>query len=349
MEGAVTIGAVEGAILGRALAAGWTPPGSPAHRTGRTAAIIGAGPAGLACAERLNAAGWTVTVYDRNREIGGLLATGVPPFKLDKALLARRRGWLQAAGVRLELGSELDGARVRQLAADHDAVFLGIGAQRPRPLHLPGRDLPGVLDALGLLANLNAGQAPDLEGGRVLVLGGGDTAMDCARSALRLGAAGVTIAYRGPESRLRATPGEVQAAREEGAGFLFGHSPIALIGDGRIQGVRFATEGGEVQVGCDWVIPALGQVPAPPDWLADLGVATDDSGRIRVDPEGRTSNPRVYAGGDASQGPDLVVTALAAGRRAAAAILADRAPLGQMRRTAAARAREPQTAQAALG
>lgn len=344
MEGAVTIGAVEGDILDRALATGWTPPGPPAHRNGQTAAVIGAGPAGLACAERLNAAGWTVTVHDRNREIGGLLATGVPPFKLDRSLLARRRGWLEAAGVRLELGAEVDGAQVRRLAAETDALFLGIGAQRPRVLALPGRNLPGVLDALTLLAAVNAGQAPDLEGRRVLVLGGGDTAMDCARSALRLGAAGVTVAYRGPESRLRATPGEVQAAREEGPGFLFGHSPIALIGEGRIQGVRFVTEGVEVQVDCDWVVPALGQVPAPPDWLADLGVATDDSGRIRVDPQGRTSNPRVYAGGDASQGPDLVVTALAAGRRAAAAILADRAPLARMRRAAAPVAVEPRVA-----
>jgi glutamate synthase (NADPH/NADH) small chain len=205
-----------------------------------------------------------------------------------------------------------------------------------------------VLDALGLLANLNAGQAPDLKGGRVLVLGGGDTAMDCARSALRLGAASVIVAYRGPEARLRAAPSEVQAAREEGASFLFGHSPIALVGAGRIQGVRFATEDGEAQVHCDWVVPALGQVPAPPDWLADLGVKIDDTGRIRVDPEGRTSNPRVYAGGDASQGPDLVVTALAAGRRAAAAILADRAALARMRRVAPPRALEPQTAQGAL-
>ena len=144
----MTIGAVEGAILGRALAAGWTPPGPPAHRSGRTAAVIGAGPAGLACAERLNAAGWTVTVYDRNREIGGLLATGVPPFKLDKALLARRRGWLEAAGVRLELGDEVDGARVRRLAAETRCPLPRY--RRPAaPARRPARSGPaGALDAL---------------------------------------------------------------------------------------------------------------------------------------------------------------------------------------------------------
>lgn len=365
MEGAVTIGNLEGAILDRALADGWTPPGPPAHRTGRRAAVIGAGPAGLACAERLNAAGWTVTVYDRNREIGGLLATGVPPFKLDKSLLARRRVWLEAAGVRFELGTAVDGARALRLAAEHDVVFLGLGAQSARPVALPGRDKDGVLDALGFLAAVNAGQAPDLDGGHVLVLGGGDTAMDCARSALRLGAT-VTLAYRGPESRLRASPSEVRAAREEGVRFLFDHRPLAILGDDGLSAVAFDpqgrgspalsgiapalrtsrpslavkrqepgrddTPGGERRLTCNWVIPAFGQQPAPPDWLADLGVETDAEGRIRCDAEGRTSIPHVYAGGDASQGPDLVVTALSAGRRAAAAILADRARLASLRR-----------------
>lgn len=333
MEGAVTIGAVEGSILDRALTAGWIPPGPPARRVERSAAMIGAGPAGLACAERLNAAGWTVTVHDRNREIGGLLATGVPPFKLDKSLLARRRAWLEAAGVRFELGTVVDGTRAQRLAAEHDALFLGLGAQSPRAVALPGQDKAGVLDALGFLAAVNAGLAPDLHGGQVLVLGGGDTAMDCARSALRLGAA-VTLAYRGAESRLRASPSEVRAAREEGARFLLDHNPAAILGGDRVEAVGFDTPGGERQVECDWVIPAFGQQPAPPDWLAALGVDIDAEGRIRCDSEGRTTNPRVYAGGDASQGPDLVVTALAAGRRAAAASLADQAPLVSLRRAA---------------
>lgn len=331
MEGAVTIGAVEGSILDRALAVGWTPPGPPAHRTGRRAAVIGAGPAGLACAERLNAAGWTVSVYDRNREIGGLLATGVPPFKLDKSLLTRRRDWLETAGVRFELGTAVDGARALRFAAEHDVVFLGLGAQSARAVALPGRDKDGVLDALGFLAAVNAGQAPDLDGGQVLVLGGGDTAMDCARSALRLGAT-VTLAYRGEESRLRASPSEARAAREEGVRFLLDHRPLAILGDDGLTAMAFDTPGGERRVACDRVIPAFGQQPNPPDWLADLGVETDAEGRIRCDAEGRTTNPRVYAGGDASQGPDLVVTALAAGRRAAAAILADQAPLASLRR-----------------
>ncbi len=332
MEGAVTIGAVEGAILERALAEGWTPPGPPRHRSGRTAAVIGAGPAGLACAERLNAAGWTVTLHDRNREIGGLLATGVPPFKLDKSLLARRRAWLEAAGVRFALGVEVDQSLALRLAAEHDVLFLGIGAQRPRTVPLPGWDKGGVLDPLSFLAGVNSGLAPDLRGTRVLVLGGGDTAIDCARSALRLGAV-VTLAYRGPQARLRAAPAEVESAREEGAQLLLEHRPAEILGGDRLEAVRFDTPVGARRIDCDWVIPAFGQQPDPPAWLAGLGVETEPDGHIRCDGEGRTSHPRIYSGGDASGGPELVVTALAAGRRAARAILADRASLAGLRRT----------------
>jgi glutamate synthase (NADPH) small chain len=222
MEGAVTIGAVEATILDRALADGWAPPGPPARRVARSAAVIGAGPARLACAERLNAAGWTVTVYDRHREIGGLLATCVPPFKLDKALLARRRDWLEAAGVRFVIGAAVDTARVRQLASDYAALFLGVGAQRPRTVDLPGIDKDGVLDALGFVAVVNAGEAPDLRGRHLLVLGGGDTAMDCARSALRLGAH-VSIAYRGPDLAVTA----MAAGRRAAAAILADHAQPA--------------------------------------------------------------------------------------------------------------------------
>jgi glutamate synthase (NADPH/NADH) small chain len=325
MEGAVTIGNLEGLILDRAIAAGWRPPAPPARRAGRRAAVIGAGPAGLAFAERLSRAAWTVTLVDRNPEIGGLLATGVPPFKLDRALLARRRQWLEEAGVELVLGVTVDGARARALADGNDVLFLGTGAQRPRSVDLPGRDRGGVLEALAFLAAVSGGRAPALTGLRVLVLGGGDTAMDCARSALRLGA-DVTLAYRGPRERLRASPTEARAADEEGVRFLFGHRPLAVEGAQEVTAVRFAADGGERSVACDRVVLALGQAPAPPAWLAALGVETDDIGLIRVDASGRTSNPRVFAGGDNSHGPGLVVTAIAAGRRAAEAVLVGELP-----------------------
>jgi glutamate synthase (NADPH/NADH) small chain len=321
MEGAVTIGAVEASVLDLALASGWRPPAAPVPGNGRRAAVIGAGPAGLGFAERLNRAGWTVTVVDRNPGIGGLLATGVPPFKLDKGLLARRQAWLEQTGVRFVLGVAVDGRLARRLAAESEALFLGTGAQRPRLVALPGRDREGVLEALEFLAAVNAGRPPDLAGARVLVLGGGDTAIDCARSARRLGAA-VTLAYRGPRARLRASPSEVEAARAERVDLLLDHQPLEVVGAGQVAAVRFDTPAGERRVACERVILAFGQRPDPPEWLAELGVATDEVGLIRVDGEGRTSNHRVYAGGDNSHGPGLVVTAIAAGRRAAEAVLA---------------------------
>ncbi len=333
MEGAVTIGNLEGLILDRALAEGWSPPSASGRRHGARAAVIGAGPAGLAFAERLSRAGWAVAVLDRNAEVGGLLATAVPTFKLDRALLARRRAWLAAAGVDFHLGVTVDRARAEHLLAENDVLFLGTGAQRPRAVAMPGADRLGVLEALTFLAAVAAGRGPDLRGARVLVLGGGDTAMDCARSALRLGAA-VTVAYRGPRERLRASPKEVLAAEEEGARLLFEHRPLAVEGAHGARAVRFAVLGEERSVPCERVVLAVGQEPDPPVWLDALGVATEARGLIRVDASGRTTNPRVFAGGDNCHGPGLVVTAVAAGRRAAEALLAHRLPPARQPRSA---------------
>ncbi|MEN8167150.1 MAG: FAD-dependent oxidoreductase [Pseudomonadota bacterium] len=207
LEGAVNIGAIEWALAERALDSGWQPV-APAARNGRRAVVIGAGPAGLACAEHLNRAGVEVTLYDRATRIGGLLQSAIPSFKLDKALLTRRQELLEQAGIRFQLGRSIDGKALRGLIDTNHAVFLALGAQNPRKVDLPGRELPGVTPALGWLTKLNAGEREPLDGKRVLVLGGGDTAMDCARAALRLGAS-VTIAYRGPEDCLRASPKEV--------------------------------------------------------------------------------------------------------------------------------------------
>jgi len=321
-DGAVTIGAVERWLTERAFEQGWRPP-APRGRNGRRVAVIGAGPAGLACADQLNQGGCEVTVYDRQPVIGGLLASGVPPFKLDKSLLARRQRLLQQQGVRFELGVEVDEARLRTLLDGHDALFLGIGAQTPRDLRLPGRHLRGVTDALGYLAEVNReGGGTALAGRRVLVLGGGDSAMDCARSAVRQGAERVTVVYRRDAAAMRASPKETGLAREEGVRFVFGRRPAVVLGDGSVSGMLFETPDHEQErIDCDAVIFAVGQVPQPPAWLSQLGIATDAQGRIRIDAQGRTTNPQVYAGGDDTHGPDLVVTAIAAGRRAAGGIL----------------------------
>jgi glutamate synthase (NADPH/NADH) small chain len=311
-NGAVTIGALEHWLGGIALD---TTP-SFATSSSKKVAVIGAGPSGLACADRLTRAGVAVTVYDRHPVAGGLLATGVPPFRLDKALLAKRCDRLAARGVRFELGTSVDGEHLKRLLAEYDAIFLGTGAQCSRPVDLPGKEL--ALDALQFLGAVNAGTAARLDGKSVVVLGGGNSAMDCARSARRLGAAAVSVATR---AAFRASPREQSAAREEGITLLKDHQPVALIGNGVVSSVQFSVTGKPLKLDADAVIFALGQVPAPPAWLAAFAVALDESGRIIVDAHGRTSHSKIYAGGDNVRGPELVVTAMADGRRAAEGML----------------------------
>jgi glutamate synthase (NADPH/NADH) small chain len=291
--------------------------------------VIGAGPAGLAFAEAMNRAGWNVTVYDRDTQIGGMLSSGLPPFRFDKRALDRRRILMEQAGIRFELGVEVDAERFLQLRDDNEAVFLGLGARQAREVALPGRELFGVDDALSYLGRINKGKdgasAGSLAGKRVLVLGGGDTAMDCARAALRDGAVKVAIAYRGTAEKLRANPHERVAAIEEGVSFLFEHTPLAVEGEAAVRSVSFkvGADATAISIPCDAVILAFGQQPAAPYWLEAGGIATE-YGAIKVDAHGRTSHPRIFAGGDAVHGADLIVTAAAAGRRAARTVLAER-------------------------
>ncbi|MCP4287126.1 MAG: FAD-dependent oxidoreductase, partial [Gammaproteobacteria bacterium] len=320
MEGAVTIGAVERSIATRALTEGWRPSVA-ARRSGHRAAIIGAGPAGLSCAERLNRSGVDVTIYDRSPKIGGLLRTGVPSFKLDKSLLDRRQAVLEQSGIQFVLNTFVDEASISDLLETNDAIFLGLGAQKPKTIELPGQTLPGVEPGLGWLHKINTGSCESLHGRRVLVLGGGDTAMDCARSALRLEAE-VTIAYRGPADSLRASPKEIKLTREEGGRFELEHVPVRCEGSRQLTGVRFDTPSGKRVIDADLTILALGQQPAPPHWLTLFDIATDPHGNLCVDARGRTTHRKIWAGGDNTLGPNLAVNAMAAGRMAANGILA---------------------------
>jgi glutamate synthase (NADPH/NADH) small chain len=271
----------------------------------------------------LNKAGCEVTVFDKQPVIGGLLASGVPPFKLDKALLERRHQLLEQQGIHFRLGVEVDEALLEELLTTHDAMFLGTGTQTSRALQLPGQQLTGVTDALSYLQQVNLDTEPaSMAGKHVLVIGGGDSAMDCARSAVRQGAVAVTVAYRREEQLMRASPKEKQAAFEEGVFFRMERAPTRVLGGEAVTGVCFnKPDGGEEVIDCDVVILAVGQVPRPPAWLDRFDVQTDEQGIIQVDEKGRTSNARIYAGGDNTNGPDLVVTAIAAGRRAAEGIL----------------------------
>ena len=354
-SGAVTIGNIERYISDQALARGWRPDLSAVVASGKKVAIIGAGPAGLACADRLARSGIEAVIFDRHPEIGGLLTFGIPAFKLDKSLLARRREIFSQMGIRFELNCEVGkDVALNQLLADYDAVFVGAGTYRSMKADLPNEEAPGVYDALPFLI-ANTKQVMGLEtladepyidtaGLRVVVLGGGDTAMDCVRTALRHGAEQVTCAYRRDEANMPGSKKEVKNAREEGANFEFNVQPVTLElgGDGRVSGVRFLRtqlgepdaqgrrspspiSGSEFVMPADAVIMAFGFHPHAMPWLEAAGVQLDSRGRIKANVESRyryqTSNRQIFAGGDAVRGADLVVTAMAEGRHAAQGIM----------------------------
>ncbi|GHH60182.1 MULTISPECIES: FAD-dependent oxidoreductase [Gammaproteobacteria] len=359
--GAVTIGAVEKYIVDTALASGWRPDLGAVEPTGKRVAVIGAGPAGLACADRLARAGIQAVVFDRYEQIGGLLQFGIPSFKLDKSVIAKRREVLEGMGVQFRLGMEIGkDLTIDALVDEFDAVFVGTGAYRYTDGGLPGQDLKNVLPALPFLVQNSrivsgndpwgrpiAGwedkvELPDLAGKRVVVLGGGDTGMDCVRSAIRLGAAKVTCAYRRDEANMPGSAREVANAREEGVRFLFNRQPLSIeggaddeaigvtvvetrLGEPDERGRRNAEpiEGSESLLEADVVIIAFGFSPTLPEWLSAQGVQAAQNGRIAVGGSKlpyQTANPKLFAGGDCVRGADLVVTAVAEGRDAAASI-----------------------------
>ena len=350
--GAVTIGSIEKYITDEALKAGWKPDMSHVQPTGRRVAIVGAGPAGLACADVLVRSGVQPVVFDRYARIGGLLTFGIPPFKLEKEVVEKRREILQGMGVEFRLGCEV-GADLpfARLLAEYDAVFLGMGTYTYVKGGFPGEDLPGVYEALPyLVSNIRhelgfegaAQTLVSLRGRRVLVLGGGDTAMDCNRTAIRQGAESVTCTYRRDEGSLPGSRRDYKNSREEGVEFLFNRQPIEIVGAERVEGVKLvqtrlgapdargrrvpqAIAGSEQIVPADAVIIAFGFLPNPPAWFAEHGIRLHDNGRVRVSAGAKTAfqttNPKVFAGGDMVRGADLVVTAVFEGREAARGIL----------------------------
>jgi glutamate synthase (NADPH/NADH) small chain len=350
--GAVTIGSVEKYITDEALRQGWRPDLSAVRQTGRRVAIVGAGPAGLGCADVLARNGVKPVVFDRHPRIGGLLTFGIPPFKLEKEVVETRREIMEGMGVEFRLGVEVGrDVGFEELVSGYDGVFLGMGTYRYVRGGFPGEDLAGVYEALPyLISNVRRElgleqQAPgyiDLRDKRVVVLGGGDTGMDCIRTALRQGAETVSCTYRRDEANMPGSRRDYRNSREEGCEFLFNRQPVEIVGADKVEAVKVVetrlgspgprgrrvpepVPGSEQLIEADAVIVAFGFQPDPPDWFGSLGIKLHPDGRVRVSSDPRrpfqTTHEKVFAGGDMVRGSDLVVTAVFEGREAARGIL----------------------------
>ena len=351
-NGAVTIGSIEKYITDTAVAQGWRPDMSNVSDTGKRVGIVGAGPAGLAAADVLARKGIRSVVFDAYPEIGGLLTYGIPPFKLEKHVVRTRREILEGMGVEFVLNTRIGSDKpFAELLDEFDAVFLGMGTYEYVRGGFSGENLPGVYDALPYLVGnayreLGHDESDwpyiDFEGKHVVVLGGGDTGMDCNRTAVRQGAASVTCAYRRDEENMPGSRREVANSKEEGVTFLFNRQPLEILGDeSGVKGVRVIEtrmgaagpdgrrrpepiEGSETTLAADAVVIAFGFRPDPPAWFGEFDIDTLDSGRVLVRSMGanpyQTSNPKIFAGGDMVRGSDLVVTAVHEGREAARGI-----------------------------
>ena len=350
--GAVTIGSIEKYITDEAFKQGWTPDMSNVKATGKRVAVIGAGPAGLGCADILTRNGVKPVVFDRYTRIGGLLTFGIPPFKLEKEVVEKRREVMEGMGVEFRLGVEIGkDISVEQLLAEFDAVFMGMGTYRYVKGGFPGEDLPGVYEALPyLIRNINhelglPGSTEELvsmKGKKVVVLGGGDTGMDCIRTAIRQGAESVTCTYRRDELNMPGSRRDYKNSKEEGAEFIFNAQPVELVGTDSVEGVKIVQTrlgkpdargrrvpepipDSEQVIPADAVIIAFGFLPSPATWFDTHEVKLHTNGRVRVsaskDTPFQTTNPKIFAGGDMVRGSDLVVTAVFEGREAAKGIL----------------------------
>lgn len=350
--GAVTIGSTEKYITEKAFEMGWKPDMSYRTWTSKKVAIVGSGPAGIACADILTRSGIHSHVYDKNQEIGGLLTFGIPEFKLEKKVVRRRRKILEEMGVEFFLGKEIGkDIPFQKLYEDYDAVFLAMGTYTSLEGGFEGEKLPGVFKAIDyLISNTNnllniedkTNNFIDLKNKDVIVLGGGDTAMDCNRTAIRQGAKSVTCLYRRDEQNMPGSKREVQNAREEGVDFKFNIQPIDIVGSEKVEGVKIVNThlgepdqngrrvpvpvpGSERIYKADAVIVAFGFRASPADWFKDFEIKTDKSGLVLAEEKQafsfQTSNEKIFSGGDMVRGSDLVVTAIWEGREAAKSII----------------------------
>ena len=349
---AVSIGNIEKYITDKAIDMGWRPDLSNRVWTQKKVAIVGAGPAGIGCADILIRAGIHCDVYDKQPEIGGLLTFGIPEFKLEKSVVRRRRKILEEMGIKFHLNKEIGkDISFKKLHEKYDAVFLGMGTYTSLEGGFKGEDLPQAHKAIDyLIGNTNhllkfkqkESDYINFKGKDVVILGGGDTAMDCNRTAIRQGAKSVTCLYRRDEKNMPGSRREVINAKEEGVQFEFNIQPIEIIGRKNVEGVKtIQTKLGEPDQNgrrvpvpiqnsekiypADEVIVAFGFRANPAHWFKDYKIQTDKSGLV-VAPEKQefkfqTTNPKIFSGGDMVRGSDLVVTAIWEGREAAKSII----------------------------
>jgi glutamate synthase (NADPH/NADH) small chain len=338
---AVSIRALEQFLVEYAFAHGQENTATPPPN-GLKVAVVGSGPGGLACAEQLARQGYSVTVFDSESVPGGLLVNGVPAFRVDTSIVQRRIETLKKCGVLFRLGAASEPLSLSQLRAGFNAVYLAMDWRKARPFEVPGSDLKGVVQAVPFLLQkktpipLNLPNL-DLVGKRVLVIGGGDTAMDCLRAAIRYGASEVTCVYRREELEMPCGQQEFRSAVEEGARFVFRAAPVAVLGNekGEVTHLRAVrTEAGPIDatgrqsfqvrpgsehlIEADWILPALGfeSLGYPSGGLlAEL--QKNPQGGILVDSNQMTNVPGVFAGGDLVNGPSTLLHTVRDGRLAA--------------------------------
>jgi glutamate synthase (NADPH/NADH) small chain len=359
-EPAVTIKNVEVSIVEHAYGQGWLKPQPPKHRTGKKIAVIGSGPAGLSCADQLNKAGHTVTVYEKNEVLGGLLALGIPDFKLEKSVVERRLDRMRAEGVIFKTGVNV-GVTVsaQDLRRQYDALVLCGGAEQARDLAIPGRELEGIYQAMQFLPQQNlanrgfkqdASKQISAKGKKVIILGGGDTGSDCLGTSNRQGAVSVRQFELMPEPPKDRTPGNpwpqwafikrTSTSHEEGVEQFYSVSTKKFSGENgklkKLHAVKLEfgpkdpvtgrsamkeIEGSEFELECDLVLLAMGFVgPVKNGLLTELGVELDERGNVKADANKMTSIPGVFTAGDMTRGQSLVVWAIQEGRRAAKAV-----------------------------
>jgi glutamate synthase (NADPH/NADH) small chain len=350
-HGSVTIGSVEKYITDTAFERGWVKPPTPMRELGRSVGIIGAGPGGLAAAEQLRRLGYEIHVYDRYDRVGGLMIYGIPNFKLEKDIVERRARLLADGGITFHLEFEVGrDATLADLRDRHDAVLIATGVYQARDIKMPGSGLAGLHPAMEYLTASNrqglGDTVPAFEDGslnakdrNVVVIGGGDTAMDCVRTAVRHGARSVRCVYRRDRENMPGSRREVSHAEEEGVEFVWLAAPEALLGDRRVRGVRCQRihlgvpdvtgrqtpepiEGSSFNIDADLVIKALGFDPEDlPTLFGEPELALTGWGTVKTHPRSlMTSIDGVFAAGDIVRGASLVVWAIHDGRVAAEAI-----------------------------